>query len=294
MSNFTFQKATKQQSKLRLAIDGPSGSGKTYTALSVGSHLGERMAVIDTERGSASLYSDIFSFDVLNLETFSPLTYAEAIRAAVTAGYDVIVIDSLSHAWMGKDGALEQVDKAAKRSSSGNSFTAWKDVTPMHNEMVDTILQAPVHIIVTMRTKTEYVIEKGDNGKSTPRKVGMAPIQRDGMEYEFTVVADMDLENNFIVSKSRCSTLSGAVIKKPGKDVADILLKWLNDGSPVPTCADCGHEIKSGTAGGNLYTSDQIVELTIRKSGDQRCLNCYATWNEQNKTSKAKKEQEAA
>jgi hypothetical protein len=288
MNNFTFQKATKQQSKLRLAIDGPSGSGKTYTALSVGSHLGERMAVIDTERGSASLYSDIFSFDVLNLETFSPLTYAEAIRAAVTAGYDVIVIDSLSHAWMGKDGALEQVDKAAKRSSSGNSFTAWKDVTPMHNEMVDTILQSPCHIIVTMRAKTEYVMEKDDRtGKTAPRKVGLAPIQRDGLEYEFTVVADMDLDNNFIVSKSRCPALSGAIIKKPGKDVADILLNWLNDGSPAQICSDCQQEIKATTAGGKTYTPDQIVELTIRQSEQQRCMPCFGVWKEAQKKAKA-------
>lgn len=234
MTNLSFAKATKTQSRLRLALIGPSGSGKTYTALTIAQYLGQRVAVIDTERGSASKYADIFTFDVLNLETFSPLTYVEAIKAAEAAGYDVLVIDSLSHAWMGKDGALEQVDSSTKRSQSRNSYTAWREVTPMHNALIDAMLQSRCHIIGTMRTKTEYVIEEDERGKKVPRKVGMAPVQRDGLEYEFDVVGDMDLENNFLVSKTRCPALAGKVFKKPGKPLADILHAWLSDGETPP------------------------------------------------------------
>lgn len=230
-----FTKATKAQAKLRLALIGPSGSGKTYSALKIAEVLGDRVAVVDTERGSASKYADLFTFDTLELDSFNPETYVEAIKSASDAGYDVLVIDSLSHAWMGKEGALEQVDKAATRSLSKNNFTAWREVTPMHNHMVDAIIQAPLHIIATMRAKTEYIMEPDSKGKMVPRKIGLAPIQRDGLEYEFDVVADMDLDNNLIVSKTRCPEVAGAVIKKPGKDFALTLKGWLSDGTaPKP------------------------------------------------------------
>ncbi|RPJ40093.1 MAG: hypothetical protein EHM35_00365 [Planctomycetaceae bacterium] len=233
-----FTKATKEKSRLRMALIGPSGSGKTYTALRVGSVLknGGRLAVIDTERGSASKYADLFDFDVLELDTFSPMTYVEAIKSAEGAGYDVLVIDSLSHAWMGKEGALEQVDKATARSQSRNSYTAWRDVTPMHNALIDAMIQSRCHIIATMRTKTDYVMEKDEHtGKTAVRKVGLAPVQRDGMEYEFDVTADMDPDNNFIVSKSRCPALHGQMINKPGEDLALILNTWLTTGAePTP------------------------------------------------------------
>lgn len=233
----TFQKATKKQARLRLALIGPSGSGKTYSALRIASNLanGGKVADIDTEHGSASKYADIFEFDTLELDTFSPQTYIDAIHAAEQAGYSVLIIDSLSHAWVGKEGALELVDRAAKRSQSGNTFTAWRDVTPLHNALVDTMLQSDCHIIATMRAKTEYVIEEDSRGKKVPRKIGMAPVQRDGLEYEFDVVADMDMDNNMIVSKTRCPVMSGQVYGKPGEDVAKILLGWLSDGAkPIP------------------------------------------------------------
>ena len=236
MSAFSFTKATKRQARLRMALIGPSGSGKTYSALAIASAMAPsgKIAVIDTERGSASKYAGIFAFDVLELDTFAPETYASAIEAAGAAGYDVLIIDSLSHAWFGKDGALEQVDRAAKRSSSQNSFAAWREVTPHHNAMIDAILQCPCHVIVTMRAKTEYVMETNEKGKSVPRKVGLAPVQRDGLEYEFDVVADMNLENDLIVSKSRCPAMSGQVVNKPGENVAKILMAWLTDGAPQP------------------------------------------------------------
>lgn len=229
-----FKAASKQAAKLRMALAGPAGSGKTYSALAVASQLGTRIAVVDTERGSASKYADLFKFDVLELESFHPDRYVEAIQAADAAGYDVLVVDSLSHAWMGKDGALEQVDRAAKRSQSSNSFAAWREVTPSHNAMVDAILASNLHIIVTMRSKTEYVLETNDRGKQTPRKVGMAPVQRDGLEYEFDVYGDLDQDNTLIIGKTRCSALAGAVIKKPGEQLAKVLTTWLTDGVATP------------------------------------------------------------
>jgi len=227
-----FRKATKEQLKLRMALIGPAGSGKTYSALNIAQHLGKRIAVIDTEHGSASKYAGLFAFDVVELDSFHPQNYIAGIQAAEQAGYDVLIIDSLSHAWMGKDGALELVDRAAKRSSSGNSFAAWRDVTPLHNQLVEAMLACRLHLIVTMRSKMEYVIETNEKGRQVPKKVGLAPIQREGLDFEFDIVGDMDLENNLIVGKTRCPACAGAVVGKPGKEIADILLAWLTDGAP--------------------------------------------------------------
>lgn len=233
-----FKKATRKQSKLRLALIGPSGSGKTMSALLIASALGKRVAVIDSERGSASLYAgEAGEFDVLELEDFSPQRYVDAIKAAEREGYDVIVVDSLSHAWMGKGGALEMVDQAAKRSTSKNSFDAWRSVTPAHNALVDAMVQSKAHIIATVRSKTEYVLEENERGKKVPRKVGMAPIQRDGLEYEFTLVGEMDQEHNLVVSKTRCHLVDGAVINKPGAQLAETLKVWLDGGEELPVGA---------------------------------------------------------
>jgi hypothetical protein len=224
-----FKKATKQQSRLRLALYGPSGSGKTFTALTIGAALGKPVALIDTERGSASKYAgDVADFDVLELETFEPAKYIAAIREAASAGYPTLVIDSLSHAWMGKGGLLDQAD------AKGGRFDAWKTLTPQQHALVDAILAYPGDIIVTMRTKTEYVVEKDERGKSAPRKVGLAPVQKDSIEYEFDIAASLDIENTMHVEKSRCPALSGAVIRKPGADVAKTLRAWLEGGVPAP------------------------------------------------------------
>ena len=230
----TFTRATRRQSRLRLALAGPAGSGKTFSALKIASTIaGDKpVAVIDTERGSASKYSALTEFDVLELETFHPQNYIDAIQAAADGGYGVLVIDSLSHAWMGKDGALELVDRAAKRSQSGNSFGAWREVTPLHNALVDAMLRANLHIIVTLRSKQDYVQEKDDRGRTTVRKIGLAPVQRDGLEYEFDVYGDLDADNNLIIGKTRCPELTGAVIPKPGEPFARTLLAWLGQGEP--------------------------------------------------------------
>lgn len=229
-ATFTFAKAVKQQEKLRLALDGPAGSGKTWTALIIASDLaqreGGRVAVIDSERSSAKKYASDFDFDHLTLPDWSPHTYMGAVRAAVEAGYAVIVIDSFSHAW---EGVLELKDNATARSKSKNSYTeGWREATPVHNELVDTVLRADAHVIATLRTKVEYVIEDGK-----PQKIGMKPIQRDGVDFEFDVVGDMTAENSMVISKTRCSALSGVVLRKPDARFAETLWNWLNDGEPT-------------------------------------------------------------
>lgn len=235
-----FKKATRQQSRLRMTIDGPAGGGKTYTALRCAFALakGGKVAGIDTERGSMSKYTgeapDGFpwDFDVLNLTTFAPGNYIEAIFNASQAGYAVLVIDSLSHAWEGKGGALEMRDKAADGQKTRNDFTAWRSVTPEHNRMVDAILQAPMHVITTMRSRMEYVQEvSAETGKTTIRKVGLSPIQRPGMEYEFDVVADVDIDHCIHISKSRCSALADANATRPGPSFWAPLVAWLETGS---------------------------------------------------------------
>lgn len=232
-----FVKAVKHSAKLRMSLSGPSGSGKTYTALTLATALageGGSVAVIDTERGSASKYADLFNFDVMELDSFSPEKFVAGIHEAEQAGYSVVVIDSLSHAWNGTGGLLEIVDGIARRKYQGNTFAAWKDATPLQNALIDAITRAQLHVIVTMRSKQEYALERDERtGKTQPKKVGLAPIQRDGMEYEMDVAADLDVDNTLVIQKSRCSALSGQVISKPDAGVAEILKAWL-DGAPAP------------------------------------------------------------
>jgi hypothetical protein len=246
----TFQKAVKHEAKLRLAIAGPSGSGKTFTSLSIATALanGGKIALVDTEHGSASKYADLFEFDVLELTApFHPKRFVEAITEAGKAGYSVIILDSLTHAWSGPGGLLEIVDGIAARMKSANTFAAWKDATPIQNSLVEGIVAAPLHLIATMRSKQEYILTQDERGKQVPRKVGMAPQQRDGFEYEFDVFIDMDIDNTGIVQKTRCPALTGGVFKKPGADVAGILLKWLQ-GAPVPVTVERPAPEASATA----------------------------------------------
>ena len=223
---FQFRKAVKEDAKLRLALCGPSGSGKTYTLLKLATELGGPVAFIDTERGSARKYADLFEFDVLELSSFDPMVLVRIIDQAAGAGYRVLCIDSLSHFWMGKDGELDRVDRISK--AAGNSFAGWKQITPVHNALVDKLISAPMHILASMRSKTDWVLERDEKtGKTIPRKVGLAPVMRDGIEYEFDVFGDMDQENTLVVTKTRCPKLTGAVLQKPGADLAAIVKEWL-------------------------------------------------------------------
>lgn len=230
-----FKKATKAAAKLRLGLVGPAGSGKTYTALRVAKGLGGKIAVIDTERGSASLYAGErgIDFDVIELETYEVQKFVDGIKAAVDGGYSVLVIDSLSHAWAGKGGILEFVDNAGKRNQGGGNFGAWREATPQHNRLVDAILGAPLHLICTLRSKVEYVVENV-GGRNQVRKVGLQPVQRDGLEYEFTVVGDVTQDHDLVVTKTRAAFLKDAVIREAGEDLGQQLAAWLSDGDPAP------------------------------------------------------------
>jgi hypothetical protein len=231
----TFKKATRTQAKARIALAGPSGSGKTYTALLVAKALGTHIAVVDTERGSSSKYAGeagMPEFDVVELESFSPERYIEAIKAAEAAGYDVLIIDSLSHAWVGKEGVLEQVDIARARSKTGNPFTdGWRYASPLHNRLLDTMLQLKLDLIVTMRSKTKYVLEE-HNGRQIPKQVGMELVQRDGIEYEWDILGELDKENILVITKSRCKALSGKSFAQPGAELGEAIKAWLNAGAP--------------------------------------------------------------
>ncbi|HEN8732001.1 ATP-binding protein [Pseudomonas putida] len=221
-----FKKAERKQAKLRLALAGPSGSGKTMSALLMAKGLGGRIAVIDTEHGSASLYADIADFDVLELHApYSPERYAEAITAAEQAGYSVLIIDSYSHEWTGSGGCLESNEKLAHQKFKGNTWAAWNETTPRHRKLTDKILTSPLHIICTMRSKTETV--QGEGKKVI--KLGMKSEQRDGTDYEFTVVLDITHDGHAaIASKDRTKLFDQPEVIS--EDTGRRLLAWLNDG----------------------------------------------------------------
>jgi hypothetical protein len=241
-----FRRAVKHDAKVRLAITGPSGSGKTYTLLKLATELGGPIAVVDTERGSAEKYADLFEFDTLPLESFSPDLVPQLIEAAVAQGYRCLIIDSLSHFWSGIDGELDQVEKV-KRRLRDNGFAAWREVTPKHNRMIDAMLGAPIHILVSLRVKTEWVIETDERtGKTKPRKIGLQPVMRDGIEYEFDICGDVDHENTLVITKSRCPKLAGEVFPKPGEQLAAILKEWL-EGAPIEMTADI-ERVREGIA----------------------------------------------
>ena len=224
-----FRKAERRNAKLRLGITGPAGSGKTYGALLVAFGLGGKIAMIDTENGSGDLYSALGDYDVCSLQApFTVQKYLEAIKMAENAGYDVIIIDSLSHAWAGEGGLLDMQGKIADCGRK-NSFAAWREVTPYHNKLVETILASKCHIIATMRSKMEYIQVENEHGKKEIRKVGLAPVQRDGMEYEFGTVFDLSVNHFVNVSKDRTSMFDGQMFKL-SEDTGRVLKEWLESG----------------------------------------------------------------
>lgn len=227
-----FKKAERMQTKLKIALTGPSGSGKTFSSLLLATGLGQKIAVIDTENRSAALYSDRFEFDLMELEPpYTVDKYLNGIRAAQQAGYDVLIVDSISHQWAGEGGILEK--KSALDSHGGNSYTNWGKLTPEQERFKSAILQSDIHLICTMRSKQEYVLQQNEKGKQAPIKVGMAPIQRDGMEYEFTTVFDIGMDHNAIASKDRTGLFDG-VIAKVSKKTGENFMSWLAQGKVAP------------------------------------------------------------
>lgn len=226
------KKAQRMKAKLRMGIAAPSGAGKTYSALLLAFGLGGKVGLIDTEHGSGHLYAHLGDYDVIEVSApYSVAKYTQAIKAFEDAGYQTIIIDSLSHAWAGDGGLLDKQGKLADRGT--NSFAAWRTITPEHNALVDAMLRSPCHIIATMRAKQDYVLETNDKGKQQPKKVGMAPVQREGMEYEFTVMLDVDMNHIASASKDRTSLFDGRFFKI-GRETGEELLQWLETGVAGP------------------------------------------------------------
>ena len=220
----TFTKATKTKSKLRLALTGTAGSGKSLGSLLIAKGLGGRIAMIDTENGSGNVYSDICDYDICNLSApYDPRKYIQCIHEAEKLGYDIIIIDSISHEWNGECGCLDLHTRECA-SGKGNSFTAWSKITPLHNLFVQALTASPCHIIATIRSKTDHVI----NESRQVIKVGLAPVQRDNIEYEFSTVFDISMAHLATVNKDR----TGLFPDTPFEITPDIgakLRKWLND-----------------------------------------------------------------
>lgn len=247
---FELKKAKRSLAYLKLGIAGPSGSGKTLSSLlmaygllkeeypnSTDAEIWDKICIIDTENRSASLYvgNNIHGVKLGEYYTielappFTPQSYMDAICACEHGGIKVLIIDSLSHAWSGEGGMLDMQGRVASRT--GNSYTAWRDVTPLHNRLVDKILQCDMHVILAMRTKAEYVIETNEKGKQAPRKIGLAPIFRDGVEYECTVFFEVALDHTVSATKDRTMQFDQQVfVITP--DTGKKLYRWLNEGEP--------------------------------------------------------------
>lgn len=218
-----FQKAERKNVKLKLALTGPSGSGKTFSALRLASGMGGKIAVIDTENKSSELYSDRFEFDVCAIRPpFTTAKYIEAIQGAVNEGYDNLIIDSISHAWAGEGGILNR--KTATDQRGGNSFTNWGKFTPEQEKFMSTLLQSDINLIATMRSKQDYIMESNSKGKQAPKKVGLAPVQREGSEYEFTIVFDVAMNHEAETSKDRTGLFDDQffqITEETGKKILD-------------------------------------------------------------------------
>lgn len=242
------QTAKRTQAKIRLCLQGPSGSGKTYSALLLAFGLcGDwtKIAVIDTESGSASLYAHLGAYQVLALgEPFSPEKYIEALQVCAAAGVEVIILDSISFEW---EYLLDYHSNLA-----GNSFTNWSKVTPRHNKFVQAILHSSCHVIATARTKQDYVLTD-KNGKLVPEKVQLKTIQRDGIDYEFTLVFDLDMKNHATASKDRTSLFQGQPEQRLSADTGKQILAWCQSAAPVEAPEP------------SLDLTDEVIEEQIRE-----------------------------
>lgn len=225
-----FKKAERKNAKLRLALAGPTGAGKTLGALLIAKGIGGKIAVADTENSSAELYDDVVEFEHANIQPpYTPEKFIEAIHAAEKAGFDTLILDSITHEWSGVGGCLEIVDKLSSTTFKGNSWGAWSQATPRHRKFIDAMLQSSVNIIVTMRSKMDTVQVDAGNGKKKVEKVGMKAEQRDGIEYEFTTVLDLTHDNYAIKTKDRTRIFNEPMLLT---EHAGVLLKeWLNSGS---------------------------------------------------------------
>ena len=215
------QIAQRKRAKIKMALQGPSGSGKTYSSLLIAnglSHAWDKIVVIDTENESSHLYAHLGAYNVLGIKApFTPEKYMEAIDYCVATGMQVVIIDSITHEW---ENLLEY-----HSGLTGNSFTNWNKVTPRHNAFVQKILQSPVHIIATIRTKQDYVLSE-KNGRAVPEKIGLKSVQRDGLDYEFTLVFDLDIKNMAHASKDRTGLFFGKPEQSITASIGEKISQW--------------------------------------------------------------------
>lgn len=226
-----FTPAKRAKVNLSLMLAGPAGSGKTWTALELARYLSEeKIAFIDTEGGSSELYADTFSFDFCKAKDHNPRYLAQGIQDAAKAGYGVVILDSLSHAW---EWCLQEVDRKSRNSNSNNKFVAWADVTPLWQELMAIIQAPPCHLIVTARAKMGYELQKDDNGKTKPVKVGLQPIVREQTEYEPQIFATLDNSGGepvLSIQKTRFAALTNQTYAYPGRELALLLKQWADTG----------------------------------------------------------------
>jgi hypothetical protein len=269
------RQSSKKQAKIKMAIQGCAGSGKTYSSLLLAygiSNDWSKIAVIDSENNSADLYSHLGGYNVLSLQgNFSPENYIEAIEICEKAGMEVIIIDSMSQCW---DYLLE-----CHSNMQGNSFTNWGKITPRQNGFVQKILQSKCHIICTLRTKQDYVLSE-KNGKMVPEKVGLKSVMRDGIDYEFTIVFDVDMKHNVIASKDRTGLFMGKTEFVISQSIGKRILEWCNDGVSVESVKALIHQAKSVEELNEIYhnypdwypllTSDFMNKKSLLKLQEQK------------------------
>ena len=230
------RKAQRKAAKIRLGLASPSGGGKTYSALLIAKGLAgswDKVAIIDTENGSADLYSHLGDFNVLQLTApYHPEKYIDAIHECEQAGMDVIIIDSITHEWSGVGGCLELQQIATERQRIKNTYTAWKEITPRHQKFIDAVLQSNSHIITTVRSKTDY-LQVEHEGKKSIQKVGMAQVTRDGFEYELTVSLELDVNHYAVTSKDRTCLFEGKPSFIPSEETGKMLKEWCESGVDI-------------------------------------------------------------
>lgn len=228
MENLTFRKAARKQAKIKVGLQGPSGSGKTTSALLLAFGLigdWSKVVVIDSENGSADLYSHLGDFNVIGISApYSPEKYIQAIQIAHAQGMEAIILDSISHEWEGDGGILD-----IHGNMAGNSFSNWAKITPRHNSFVNAILNTPVHVIATIRSKQDYVMME-KNGKAIPEKVGLKGVTRDGMDYEFTLVFDIDIRHHARPSKDRTGIFSSKHEFIITQETGERIREWCESG----------------------------------------------------------------
>lgn len=227
----SYKRAERKKLKARVALCGPGGSGKTWSALLLAKGLGGRIALVDTEHNSAELYAHVCEFDVARLlPPYTPTRYLALMKEAVADGYDTIIVDSFTHVWSGEGGLLEMNDMAAKAKFKGNSYMAWSDTTPKYRRLIENMLALPAHVITTIRSKTLYG-ETEVGGKKSYVKLGAGPEQRSGIDYEYTVFLDLDMNNIAIASKNRTSLMKDPFVIS--EETGEELREWLDGGTAI-------------------------------------------------------------